>query len=528
MLCWAVEDKNLLSRYPSIYPKTETVKDLMLKSSIPIPWSTAGAPPCMEPVSGPSVPPRVGISYQTNRPHPWRPTLAYEMIEVKNLAEQPVTNQLMKPCFSPSGMTTEPMNFPNLVTGFERNPQHAARAALFTRYTNNEWVNSNLTKYAESNINRNQAERLRNDAVRLMRETDEKTSQGQRDAGRRLGERITDVTFWRNELSAELDKLISESSAISELKRRCGKAMLDLEAPLHIAQECLYHREARAGVEKVHDTAEKALLLEIDNVRNSRDKLKDLHEKITRQANDCRAAQHLLEDDVAHKESTLGIDSVCHQLNNYSRGITYYGGIEKYDPSISTQDSWAESSSQRVSRSQAERAKLSQLRSDAETIVNAIAQSVWDHWSNTNNALDRRAQEMNESKNKIQLHLHKVQQELFDLEKHIFLIQKAIQDKSSPLKVAQTRLEARTHREGIELCKDWAQLRLVQEVQDIQDTVKQLHHKLQESEAQHQNLLKTRSTLEADLRRKVNALFIDREKCMGLRRSFPVNNLIKY
>ncbi|TMW39943.1 hypothetical protein DOY81_014976 [Sarcophaga bullata] len=55
-----------------------------------------------------------------------------------------------------------------------------------------------------------------------------------------------------------------------------------------------------------------------------------------------------------------------------------------------------------------------------------------------------------------------------------------------------------------------------------------IHHKLQEAEAQHQSLLKTRSTLEADLRNKVNALFIDREKCMGLRRSFPVNNLIQY
>lgn len=28
------------------------------------PWSTAGAPPCMEPISGPSVPPCVGTSYQ--------------------------------------------------------------------------------------------------------------------------------------------------------------------------------------------------------------------------------------------------------------------------------------------------------------------------------------------------------------------------------------------------------------------------------------------------------------------------------
>ena len=56
-----------------------------------------------------------------------------------------------------------------------------------------------------------------------MRECDEKTATGQRDCGRRLGERITDVTFWRNELNTELEKLISESSAISELKRKCGK-----------------------------------------------------------------------------------------------------------------------------------------------------------------------------------------------------------------------------------------------------------------------------------------------------------------
>lgn len=104
-------------------------------------------------------------------------------------------------------------------------------------------------------------------------------------------------------------------------------------------------------------------------------------------------------------------------------------------------------------RSQAERAKLSQLRSDSQNVVNTVASSVWDFWNNTNNALDRRSQEMAGAKNRIQLHLQKVQQELFDMEKHLFLLQKAIQDKSNPLKVAQTRLEARSHREGMELCK---------------------------------------------------------------------------
>lgn len=75
---------------------------------------------------------------------------------------------------------------------------------------------------------------------------------------------------------------------------------------------------------------------------------------------------------------------------------------------------------------------------------------------------------------------------------------------------------------------DTAQLRLKQEVADLQEAMTQLYYKLQEGEVHHQQLLKTRSNLETELKNKVNALFIDREKCMGLRRSFPVHSLIKY
>ena len=73
---------------------------------------------------------------------------------------------------------------------------------------------------------------------------------------------------------------------------------------------------------------------------------------------------------------------------------------------------------------------------------------------------------------------------------------------------------------------DWC--RLVKEVQDIGDSIEHLHRKLQEAEAQHQQLLKTRSSLETDLQIKMNSLFIDREKCMGMRRSFPICATIKY
>lgn len=53
--------------------------------------------------------------------------------------------------------------------------------------------------------------------------------------------------------------------------------------------------------------------------------------------------------------------------------------------------------------------------------------------------------------------LLQIQQEIFDVEKNIELLRKAIVDKSPSMKVAHTRLEARTHRKGVELCRDMAQ-----------------------------------------------------------------------
>lgn len=172
----------------------------------------------------------------------------------------------------------------------------------------------------------------------------------QRDAGRRIGERITDVTFWRNELNTEHEKLVSETQLLSDMKRNVAKALQDLEAPLHISQECLYHREGRFSIEKVHDHVERSLLVEVDNLRSCQEKLRRLLDKCSKQLSDNRAAQFTLEEDLVHKESTLGIDSVCHQLNNFSRGINYYGGIEKYDPTISTAETWSAASSFRINK----------------------------------------------------------------------------------------------------------------------------------------------------------------------------------
>lgn len=47
-----------------------------------------------------------------------------------------------------------------------------------------------------------------------------------------------------------------------------------------------------------------------------------------------------------------------------------------------------------------------------------------------------------------------VMQEIMDMDRNIELLRKAIRDKEAYMKVAQTRLEERTKRLNVELCKD--------------------------------------------------------------------------
>merc|ERR1711874_53099 len=157
--------------------------------------------------------------------------------------------------------------------------------------------------------------------------------------------------------------------------------------------------------------------------------------------------------------------------------------------------------------------------------ITTCANEMWSHWNNTNISFQQRIQESTDTHNKLQSHLSKTMQEIYDQEKHIEAIKQAIRNKGNPLKVAQTRLEARSHRPDVELCRDPPHHRLVEEVGQIQERVDLLNRKLNEAEMSHQDLLQNKARLEHDLKIKSNSLFIDREKCLSIRKSFPVVSL---
>jgi hypothetical protein len=76
--------------------------------------------------------------------------------------------------------------------------------------------------------------------------------------------------------------------------------------------------------------------------------------------------------------------------------------------SVSVPESWAENSNRIIQRSQNERSKSAQLRTDSDSLINQSASDIWNAWNATNSALSRRASEILETKSKLQMHLHKV------------------------------------------------------------------------------------------------------------------------
>ena len=60
---------------------------------------------------------------------------------------------------------------------------------------------------------------------------------------------------------------------------------------------------------------------------------------------------------------------------------------------------------------------------------------MWRSWNESNDALRTRIAESTEAHTRLQYHLSRTKQEIYDQEKHIWALKRAIRDKEAPLKV---------------------------------------------------------------------------------------------
>ncbi|XP_004604402.1 tektin-5 [Sorex araneus] len=395
------------------------------------------------------------------------------------------------------------------------------RSTLFSRSDARDWEQSSQLQLRANDASRLWAGRMGGDTGRLMQDKAQLTRQTQEGTTRNLGQRLMDIGFWKAELSHELERLLNENHSMESTRRRLENAAQEMNCPLQVALECLYQREKRIETDLVHDSVEKNLIQEVDLLKCCQEQMRKLAQRMETQIRDNRDAQHALEKDIEDKQSAQCIDEKCFNLRNTSDCISYFHGMEKMDGMVSVPETWAKFSNDNIRHAQNMRANSIRVREEAENLFESLSDQLWKQFTNTNLAFSARIAEVMDMKNKLQIQLAKTLQEIFQTENTVLLLERAIQTKETPLKVAHTRLECRSRRPNVELCRDAPQFKLLNEVSTIDETLQTLRTRLRETQDSLQLLLLTKSRLEHELAIKANSLCIDKDRCLSMRRAFP-------
>ncbi|XP_043211043.1 tektin-3-like [Amphibalanus amphitrite] len=421
-------------------------------------------------------------------------------------------------CRSAGGGRPANLDFPSL-------PLVAGTAPL-SQYTVADWHQTNHDNLTTCDRQRAAGAQARCAAQRAIRDADRAAAQAQRESTQRLAERAGAVGRWRHEVLHELELNSQETERLEEARRRAECLHNELAAPLRLAEDNRRARQLRTGPDLVHDPVEAGLEREAGVLVAMRERLCRTLDHVSGSLQELRETRRQLERDASDKFAALHLDRNAHGLGNASPGTALYPGIERWDRTQSNPDSWEEHTRRLVQQSQTARANSAAVRAEVESVTHGAVSEHWQAWTSTNQALAARAQQTQEARNRIQQELSRLTQEIAEQERHRAALRRALAAQTPHLRVAHTRLERRTHRPGLELCRDPAMDRLQGEVREIGDSVHVLQRQLSELETALAGLLQQKAKMEDELRVKANSLLIDRDQVLGSRRAFPVTSIV--
>ncbi|KAM5150498.1 tektin-1 [Callospermophilus lateralis] len=389
------------------------------------------------------------------------------------------------------------------------------------KFLPSEWHISNKNQYHRAEAQRSQSERLVAESQRLVDEIDKTTRKSQSDANKKIEQRLEEVRFWKKELDDKLEQLVNETDDLLNYKIRVEKSLESFKEPLFITERCLAYREKRVGIDLVNDEVDQELQKEAEIIRGVMALLTRTLEEITEQIRLNRSAKYNLERDLKDKFVALTIDDICFSLNNNSPNIRYSENVLRIEPNSVSLEDWLDFSNTNVEKADKQRNNSLALKALVDSILSQTTSDLRKQCEVVDLAFENGLKVIKDARDKLATHLAKVMEEIASQEKNIALLEKAILDQEGPAKVAHTRLENRTYRPNVELCRDVAQYRLLKEVHEINHNVARLKETLAQAHVELKGLHRRQLALQEEIQVKENTIYIDEVLCMQMRKSIP-------
>uniref|UniRef100_A0A3Q2YTG2 Tektin n=1 Tax=Hippocampus comes TaxID=109280 RepID=A0A3Q2YTG2_HIPCM len=392
------------------------------------------------------------------------------------------------------------------------------------KYTPAEWFSGYRSLLQQAGADHFTAQTIQEESRVLRKDTEATTVQTQTDGTRLLGERLQDIHRWKSELQEHIGRLLSDTTALQALKMRLERALDATETPFAIAVDNLTCRSRRLGPDLVRDCVEEELLKEVDLIRNVQALLKRTIDQVATQIKLNRDTKQALEFDWSDKYEAYALDLQCGRFTDKSTDTQHYPITAAMLEQMSDVPSWIKFTQDNLHRAFREEKASKDLRLEHcfnQTVLLDTTKDLRVQCSNVDQAFLQRCAEQMDAKIQLEMQFKETLEQIGAQERNIVALQKAIDDKDAPQRVAESRLYRRYHRPNMELCRDEPQISLEGEVREIDATLASLQQQLRDARSSLSHLEDTRMALEKDIMCKSNSLFIEREKCMTQRKLYP-------
>ncbi|KAK2186351.1 hypothetical protein NP493_203g00011 [Ridgeia piscesae] len=392
-----------------------------------------------------------------------------------------------------------------------------------TRYGTSDWFTSNYAISTNAERQRGASHDIRQEARFLRNETDNKTKWDQLDTNTRLSDRVDHIRQWKDILDRTLAKLDQEIKDLSDAKDDLEVALENMNLPCHVNIENLTTREGRMDIDVVEDAVEDQLKKEQKVIEGIKQQLQqNIHQAFEQLCVLQEARQQVLAD-LQDKNVALGIDVDQYNLTDESSEISFKPDPTRVMKGSTTPQQWEDFSRYNHDRAVAEMSNSQHLREAIFATLEQTANDLKSQDNATDYALRKRMHEMQMAIDELNWQKQQTEDEIAELETEIRRLVDAIRAKINPTKLAETRLENRTYRPNVELCRDNVQYGLTDEVKQLYASKASLEEKLRQSQHALDGLEKKLHRINEDLHCKTNSLKLD-EMCVQNRSKLTMKN----
>jgi len=379
------------------------------------------------------------------------------------------------------------------------------------RYATSDWFTSNHTIATNAERQRTASHDIRQEGRFLRNETDNKTKWDQYDNNTRLADRVDHIRKWKDILEKTLSELDKEIQDLSDSKEDTERALEAKNLPTDVNIENLVTREGRQKIDLVEDEVEDQLLQEQKVIEGIKKQLQQKIDESFEQLCVLQEARQQVLADLQDKNVALGIDVDQYNLTEESPGISYKPDPCRVPKGSTNPQQWEDFSRYNKERADAEMNSSRRLREAIHHTLQQTENDLKAQDTASDYALRKRIHEFEKAIDELEWQKKNTEEEIADMEEDIRRVNDAIRAKINPMKLAQTRLENRTYRPGVELCRDSPQYGLTDEVKQLEATKRALEEKLRQSQHALDGLEQNLHRINEDLQCKTNSLRLDQQ-----------------